>query len=217
MISEELLARLRVRAADDRRRTDAVPATGTGLGDGAFQTVVAGLDGSRPEPPGVLPPPASPTTIAATEARLGFPLPGDLAQLYSSVAEGGFGPSAGLASLEAIADRYGQLMAAPQGEDGQEWPQHLLPIGLATPGADCYDLRSGHIVCWDEESLAAGPGDQILGELFQGAVGEPLIMARVLADPPGCCRPGGSGCQRSGAHTPAPNDSPPPSHDGRGT
>jgi hypothetical protein len=140
---------------------------GTGFGSGAFQTVVVGLDGRRPEPPRPLPLPATSIEIAAAETGFGFPLPEDLKQLCSEVANGGFGPSGGPASLEEIAERYGQLTADAPGEGGQAWPRQLLPIGLSAPGVDCYGLGSGHIVYWDEESLAAGPDDRIWERWFK--------------------------------------------------
>ena len=161
MISMELLARLRSRAADPGMRTDTAHLSGGTNFRGAFRTVVVGLDGSRPAPPPLLPPPADAGRLTVAETHLGFPLPDDLKQLYSSVADGGFGPSGGLASLEAITERYLQLLADPPGEGGQAWPENLLPIGLTQPGADCYDVRSGRIVLWDEESLAAGSSDRI--------------------------------------------------------
>ena len=166
MISEELLARLRARVADAPRRTDALTG-GTTFGDGAFHTDVVGLDGSRPAPPEAPSRPALPAAIAAAEAQLGFPLPDDLTRLYSSVADGGFGPSGGLASLKDIVAGYVRLLVDPQGEGGQPWPRRLLPIGLSSPGADCYDLESGHIVYWDEESLADGPTDDIWERSFK--------------------------------------------------
>lgn len=167
MISEELIARLRARAADPLRRTDASHVTGGSNFGGAFQTLVGGLDGSLPAPPGPLPQPASPIEIAAAETGLGFPLPEDLKQIYGSLANGGFGPSGGLASLGAIVERYAQLTADAPGEGGQAWPHRLLPIGLADPGVDCYDLGSGQIVYWDEESLADGPADRIWQRSFK--------------------------------------------------
>jgi hypothetical protein len=60
-------------------------------------------------------------------------------------------------------------MADPPGERGQRWPEHLLPINLSEPGADCYDLKSGGIVYWDEESLADGPSDRIWKRSFKTA------------------------------------------------
>lgn len=116
---------------------------------------------------------------------LGFALPEDLKQLFTSVADGGFGPGAGLGSLAEIAARYRALRAEPQGEGGQMWPDHLLPLGPWEPGADCYDLESGRIVYWDEEVLAEGPGDEIWEASF-AAVAESLaawLQAWISAQP----------------------------------
>jgi hypothetical protein len=61
-------------------------------------------------------PPASEKQVQATEARLGFPLPPFLKTLYMHIANGGFGPGAGLRGIEGgydggqrdgtILDRY---------------------------------------------------------------------------------------------------------------
>jgi len=59
--------------------------------------------------------------------------------------------------------------ADPPGEGGQTWPPELLPINLSEPGADCYDVRTGRIAFWDEESLADGPGDRVWKRSFKPA------------------------------------------------
>jgi hypothetical protein len=166
MFSADLISRLQRRAADPRIRSDASYVTGgTSFGGGALRTTVIGLDGRRTDPP-PLPPPASADDIAGAEARLGRSLPDDLKQLYRHVADGGFGPSGGLAPLKDIVERYLDLVADPPGEGGQSWPEHLLPINLSEPGADCYDLLSGQIVFWDEESLD-GPSDRTWERSFE--------------------------------------------------
>ena len=132
-------------------------------------------DGILSETPKDLRPPATEGEIAAAEAALGFALPDDLKQLCSSVANGGFGPGDGFGSFAEMAARYRDLRAEPQGEAGQMWPEHLLPIVLSEPGAVCYDLETGGIVSWDEERLADGPGDEIWESSF-------IAVAESLAD-----------------------------------
>jgi hypothetical protein len=94
-------------------------------------------------------------------------LPEDLRQLYTEVANGGFGPGGGLASLKELTGRYRALLVDPPGEGGQGWPKHLLPFNLTEPGLDCYDLESGRVVFWDEESLADGPSDRVWKRSFR--------------------------------------------------
>ncbi|NNE39634.1 MAG: hypothetical protein HKN14_01810 [Marinicaulis sp.] len=77
--------------------------------------------------------------------------------LYGEVANGGFGPHGGLAPLVKIVEKFKRLTAEPQGENGEAWPAHLLPIVLSDPGLDAYDLTSGKIIQWNEELLDEGP------------------------------------------------------------
>lgn len=170
MLSPDLIKRLQARVADPAARTDAPDMTPeTSFLGGAFKTVRASVGGDPPPGPGPLGPPASAEDIATAEATLGFALPDDLKQLYTEVANGGFGPGGGLATLREAAERHLDLRANPPGERGQTWPEHLLPINLTEPGADCYDLKSGRIVFWDEESLADGPSDRIWNRSFKEA------------------------------------------------
>ena len=158
MLSDDFLDRLRRRAADPGTSSCATEAARkASLLAGALPTVRAGLDGQFPAAPAPLPPPASAADVAAAEAALGFSLPDDLKRLYTAVADGGFGPGPGLASLKDAAARYLELRAGPPGEGGRAWPEALLPIGLSGPGAHCYDLKSGAIVVWNERSLEDGP------------------------------------------------------------
>jgi len=100
-----------------------------------------------------LPPPASQADIATAESALGFAVPDDLKQLYTSIANGGFGPSAGFLPLAELADRYREIRSEPQGPCDEMWPEHLLPVVPVDMGEACYDLETGKIVCWDQEEL----------------------------------------------------------------
>lgn len=180
MLTAELLSRIRARVADPRGRTDAPDMSPeTSFLGGAFKTVRMTLGGGPPPPPSPLPVPASDKDIAAAEAKLGFPLPADLKQLYAGIADGGFGPNGGLVPLKKLTKHYRQLSDAPPDEVWGEWPEHLLPIIFSDPeepGEDCYDLKSGQIILWDQEELfelwdyeadPGGPSEEILRSCFR--------------------------------------------------
>ena len=155
MLSSDLIGRIRKRAASRDGRTDASgQPSETSFFDGAFKTVRVPL-GDAPAP-GALPPPAAADDIEAAQAVLGFDLPDDLKQLYTEIGNGGFGPGDGLAALADVAKRYRELTASPPGENGEKWPERLVPINVTEPGADCYDLETGRIAYWDVELLADG-------------------------------------------------------------
>ena len=171
MLAADLIDRLSARAADPKTRKDA-PDWETLLADANVVTIktpfgaVAGVRGLKhdpqPEPaPAPLAAPVSPKDIASAEKRLGFPFPDDLKQLYSAIANGGFGPGSGLIPLEEVVSYYEELSANPPGEGGQAWPAHLLPFNRYDLCCDCYDVRTGEIVCWDEETLLDGPSDRV--------------------------------------------------------
>jgi hypothetical protein len=98
-------------------------------------------------------PPASQEDITAAESALGFSLPEDLKQLYTTIANGGFGPGAGFPPLAALAARYRDFCSEPQGPCDEMWPEHLLPLIPIDIYEDCYDLKTGKIVRWDPEEL----------------------------------------------------------------
>ena len=168
-LSSDLLDRLRLRVADPVGRIDA-PDTSphTSYLGGVFETSRVEIGTGAP-PPGQppLPPPATDDDVASARQALGFNLPPDLEQLYRQVANGGFGPSGGLGSLESIAEHYRSLTDHPPHERGAEWPAHMLPVGLTAPGADCYDIRSGRIAYWDGEPPADPPDGQGWDDSFR--------------------------------------------------
>ncbi|MEZ5831189.1 MAG: SMI1/KNR4 family protein [Dongiaceae bacterium] len=174
-LPDDLIQRIRARSADPLTRTDAPPST-----HGQTVTVgplsIAGIDlgallrgerDVRPSPPDPnLPPPASDSALAGAAKQLGFPLPDELQQLLK-IADGGFGPGAGLMSLAEIVGTYRDLLADAPGPRGQEWPRHLLPFTRTRPGHDCIDTRTGAIVVWDEEELADGVSDKVWKRSFK--------------------------------------------------
>ena len=94
-----------------------------------------GWDGFERRPQ--LQPPVTTPALKEAEARLGFALPAVMRQLYTSVANGGFGPGYGLIGLIGGArsdldrDAVEEYLAfrQPDPDDaGYEWPERLLPI-----------------------------------------------------------------------------------------
>lgn len=167
-LSSEFINRLIERIAEAGGRTDAPEAGSTKsyLG-GAFETRRVPLGAGSAAGPAPLAPPATNDQILAAREALGFAIPVDLEQIYLQVADGGFGPADGLAPLREVARRYRHLIELSPFGDGSSWPGHLLPIGLAGPGADCYDLRSGAIVYWDEEAADLAPAGEASGGAFR--------------------------------------------------
>jgi hypothetical protein len=171
MLAADLIDRLSARAANPKTRKDA-PDWETLLADANIVAIktpfgdVAGACGLKhdPQPEPARPPlaaPASPKDIASAEKRLAFPLPDDLKHLYSAIANGGFGPGGGLIPLDEVVSYYEELSANPPGEGGQPWPAHLLPFNRYDLCCNCYDVKTGEIVFWDEETLLDGPSDRV--------------------------------------------------------
>jgi hypothetical protein len=176
LLSDDLLRRLQTRAADPERRTDAPPTTRghtVSVGDFAVQGLDLGalLRGEAdPHTRPVETPLAAPLdddVIAAAEARLGFALPAEVRRLYAEVADGGFGPGAGLLPLDRVVETYLDRIANPPGWRGQVWPARLLPLTWTDPGNDCIDTGTGEMIYWDEEELASGPSDKVWRRSFK--------------------------------------------------
>ena len=174
-IPDELLARIRMRAADPGKRTGAAEFEGAasaamaGMGVrrmslGPFSAMMgSGVPGqpamseSQPEDED-LPAPADAETLASVEAELGFALPAGLRQLYG-IADGGFGPGSGLLPVWSAVGEYREQTREPAGPQGQLWPERLLPIVDTAPGYVCLDAGSGAVIRWDAEELANGLTD----------------------------------------------------------
>jgi hypothetical protein len=82
-------------------------------------------------------PPATPEALRAEEEKIGFPLPGLLREIYTHVANGGFGPGYGLLGVEdgALSDEgdtagtlYTAFRQIDPAEPAWRWPEKLLPI-----------------------------------------------------------------------------------------
>lgn len=175
LLPDDLLARVAKRAADAETRNDAPPAArGRTITVGPLSTVgvdlgklLRGEVDTTPGGPGDFPKPATTQAIAAAEAVLGFALPPALKQVLSGIADGGFGPGAGLMPLAEIVATYRDLTANPPGPRGQEWPRHLLPFTATRPGHDCLDVKTGAVIVWDEEALADGASDKVWKRSFK--------------------------------------------------
>jgi SMI1 / KNR4 family (SUKH-1) len=182
-LSPELIEQIRTRANDPERRSDAssLGAHTMSLDDvfdrlgpkgaqlrsikdqlqgimGSFGNIrVAGPMPGQEQPQGRSPeplaPPATPDQLAECEEATGRSLPQAVRQLYSEVADGGFGPGDGLFPLERIADEYREMTDEPAGPQNQLWPANLLPLVDGEPGYDCLDMDSGAMVGWDPQEI----------------------------------------------------------------
>jgi SMI1 / KNR4 family (SUKH-1) len=175
-LDEDLIARIRRRATNPETRTDAPPSTrGRTVRVGAMSVVGLDLEAllrgdTNPSPAvdeAALEPAGDDASIADAERNLGFALPHPLRQLYFQVANGGFGPGAGILPLQEVVRTYLGLLETPPGPRGQKWPAHLLPITRNDPGHDCVDVNSGEVVFWDEEELASGSSDKVWKRSFK--------------------------------------------------
>ena len=197
---DDLIARVRQRAADPNRRVDVrqnvfsaqVMSMDLGsllgmLGGAAadLKRVVADNQAGRVDPAVVtkadriaadmsapvettLAPPSETAALEGVEAELGFSLPPVLRRVYLEVADGGFGPGAGLTSISASAAAYARLRTGAQLPHGRTWPERLLPIVGVDPGYDCVDASSaeGRIVAWDPDGLGEFSGEKAWNRSF---------------------------------------------------
>ena len=173
---DDLVSRIRSRAANAATRTDAPPTVfgrtvqvggGVAVGGVDLGKLLRGDSNLRPDAPGPLSSPLSEAAIAAAEDQLGFALPPLLRRLYAEVADGGFGPGGGILKLAEVVRTYIELTKEPPGPRGQKWPANLLPITLGEPGHDCVDVSKGAVIFWDEEELASGGSDKLWKRSFK--------------------------------------------------
>lgn len=102
--------------------------------------------------------PASAAELAALEATVGRPLPGDLNQMWG-IADGGWGPGfsfttghgPGLHSADGAKKELEDLRRRGPGYTAEmAWPANLLPLTDGGGGMVSYDLDTGHIVAFDD-------------------------------------------------------------------
>lgn len=130
MVADKLLAGIRARIVDPSRRID--------------------MDTVHSPPLYVT---ASHDAVDAAERELGFPVVGLLRRLYTEVANGGFGPGAGILGVDGgHVDECGRHMSALYAElRKQWWPEGLVP--LCDWGGGAWGCVDGHsrIVTMDEQ------------------------------------------------------------------
>ncbi|TAK01488.1 MAG: SMI1/KNR4 family protein [Chloroflexota bacterium] len=97
--------------------------------------------------------PATPGDVDAVEAELGGRLPTALRRAYLEVADGGFGPGAGLLPLSAALAIYRDYRAESPGPRRSSWPAVLLPLTEREPGHYCVEVPGGRVLDWDPEDL----------------------------------------------------------------
>jgi hypothetical protein len=135
---DELIASLRVRAADPERRTQLQATRFFGLirrrGTGDLRPTTA-------------------EAVRAAEAELGVTFPPLLSRLYTEVADGGFGPGLGLLDLGGVVRQARRLRTGEELPRGRRWPASLLPLVRLDPGWTCVDAETGRVVDWDPEDL----------------------------------------------------------------
>ena len=197
---DELIGRLRDRAADPARRADVVAdafsasvrsmdlggllgamggaaasltravaeirSTGTTSPDTRAAAQQVGALMGSPARPDLLPP-ATEAELAAAEAALGQRLPAAIRRSYAEIANGGFGPGAGLLTIQEAAARYRDLRGTTPGPRGTQWPTGLLPLVDRDPGWDCVDLATGTVIAWDPEGLRERSSAAVWKRTFQ--------------------------------------------------
>jgi hypothetical protein len=177
----ELIERVRARANDPERRSDASSAHSQTLSldtlldslgprgeqlrsiQNQLQGLMGSLGGLRVAGPmgdqslggdyPPLPQVATAEQVSQCEKAIGRSLPAGLKQLYTEVADGDFGPAGGLFPLARVIDEYRDMTDEPAGPQNQPWPANLLPLIDAEPGYDCLDLDSGEMVTWDPQEI----------------------------------------------------------------
>ncbi|OJV94033.1 MAG: hypothetical protein BGO39_06885 [Chloroflexi bacterium 54-19] len=117
----------------------------------------------------VIPAPATLEELDAAEQELDFPLPQLLRDIYSQVANGGFGPGYGILGISpngatdddgGTALTVGLCVEDPDSEDGYSWPDALLPICYYGDGVfaclDC-STENGPLFGFDSGELEDAP------------------------------------------------------------
>ncbi len=162
MLDDILLEKLKRRAADPARRTDAPPAARgrmvssgpLSLAPSSLRAALAGKLETVEEKPEPLAAPVTEAALDAAESGLNFALPQSLVQVLRLIGDGGYGPGAGLMPLAMMVSRYRELSSPRADSRKPAWPQHLLPISWNDPGYVCLDCETGKVVAWDEEMMA---------------------------------------------------------------
>lgn len=115
-----------------------------------MERVMGGIPAAKPRP---LSERASPDAVTAAERALGRPLPPFVRRLYLEIADGGFGPGAGLLPLSEVIRQYRELRREPPGPPGLPWPETLVPLVEESGSYECVDAAEGRVVSFDGEEL----------------------------------------------------------------
>jgi hypothetical protein len=116
-----------------------------------------------------LPAPASSVAVEAAERELGGALPNALRRAYLEVADGGFGPGAGLMPLAAAMATYRSYLAESPGPRRSTWPRGVLPVTEREPGHHCVEVPTGRVLDWDPEDLREHSSDAAWQRSFSDA------------------------------------------------
>lgn len=149
---DELIARLRERAADPIRRIEIRPpvtATGTDV---------------------VLPPPATADQVAAAEKAVGVKFPTLLGRLFTEVANGGFGPGPGLVGVRAgaadpggksVEALHARMLAFAAQNPAWQWSPIIVPISDHSGVFVCVDCstEAARVVEFDFQELDGNDED----------------------------------------------------------
>jgi hypothetical protein len=107
----------------------------------------------------MLPAQASAAAVEAAERELGGTLPIALRRAYLEVADGGFGPGAGLIPLSAAMAAYRSYLGESPGPRRSTWPRGVLPVTEREPGHYCVEVATGRVLDWDPEDLREHSND----------------------------------------------------------
>ena len=109
---------------------------------------------------------ASEAGVRAAEEALGVAFPPFLARVYAEVADGGFGPGAGLLALEDVVREARELRSGGHTPRNRVWPPTYLPLVHLDPGWTCVDVETGAIVDWDPEDMTERMSEERFRETF---------------------------------------------------
>jgi SMI1 / KNR4 family (SUKH-1) len=170
-LSQDLIARIRRRASNPDTRNELPPSVrGKTVQTKWISVAPFNLGGTPDETKNsseALASPADDAVVTDAEARLGFQLPEPVRQLYTQIANGGFGPYSGLLPLQDLVTTYRSLREEPPGPRGQEWPEELLPLTSDDSGHCCINRDNGKLIFWDIEELASGGSDKVWKRSFK--------------------------------------------------
>jgi len=100
-----------------------------------------------------LPAPATASAVEAAEQEVGGALPIAFRRAYLEIADGGFGPGAGLLPLSTGLAAYRSYLAESPGPRRSTWPRGALPVTERDPGHYCVEVPTGRVLDWDPEDL----------------------------------------------------------------